>query len=762
MNYRNLLIILLTLTSVLFLPGKSESQRLQRIQEIVVESNFPDGMVSNELIINQSGLRVGNPLSGDNASQAIQALWNLKIFSDIRIKSEQVDNGIKVIITVEVLPMVQSIQTEGFDEIPEEEVLGAIGLVKNQAIGSRKIAKMTDRIFEMYKEKGFLLPDVDFSVTPIATDSTMVDVKISIVEGKKFKIKSINVEGNENLSDKKILKTMKTKEDRWYRSGEFKDEVYEEDKAKIVHLYKSEGYRDALVVRDSTFFDEEQGKIHLTIFVQEGQKYKFGTTTYEGNSVFTNEQLDVLRQYSEDDIFNEDLLGMAMYEMNVLYNNRGYLKTGLVPVQIAHGDTVDVMVEVAEGNVSRVSKVIIKGNSKTIEKVIRREIFLMPGDEFNRTLFDRSYRNIMSLNYFDNVTPDYQGQPDSEDVDIIFDVSEKQTGVASMGAGYSERDKLVGTLSFSNSNLFGRGQGINFSWDIGSRRKAFQVGFNEPWLFDTRTSFSTDLYNIVRSDYTTAFDQESRRGGYIRVGRRLKWPDDYSRGYISYRLEDVDYSNPSEYYSYYLVTGKTSSLSFMLTRDSRDLPQFATEGSRSSATFEIAGGPLGGDLSYYKYLLNNEFYTPVFWQFTFVVRSRLGFLKGYREDTYVPYSERFMPGGTSYDGFVRGYSNRRVGPLIIGEEIGGETMIVNNFELQFPIVAKMIYGLCFYDFGNAWRNLAETNPFDVKRSAGVGVRLEIPGMGMLGFDFGYGFDKLEGSDKVGGWRTHFQFGNQFL
>ena len=135
----------------------------------------------------------------------------------------------------------------------------------------------------------------------------------------------------------------------------------------------------------------------------------------------------------------------------------------------------------------------------------------------------------------------------------------------------------------------------------------------------------------------------------------------------------------------------------------------------------------------------------MFWQFTFVVRSRLGFLKGYREDTYVPYSERFMPGGTSYDGFVRGYSNRQVGPLIIGEEIGGETMIVN-----------------FYDFGNAWRNLAESNPFDVKRSAGVGVRLEIPGMGMLGFDFGYGFDKLEGSDKIGGWRTHFQFGNQFL
>jgi len=200
----------------------------------------------------------------------------------------------------------------------------------------------------------------------------------------------------------------------------------------------------------------------------------------------------------------------------------------------------------------------------------------------------------------------------------------------------------------------------------------------------------------------------------------------------------------------------------MLIRDSRNFPQFATQGSRTSATVEIAGGPLGGDLSYYKYLFNNEFYTPIFWQFAFVVRSRLGFLKGYKEDTFVPYSERFMPGGTSFDGFVRGYSNRQVCPRLRGEEIGGETMLVNNFEIQFPIVSQMIYGICFYDIGNAWVNLSETNPFDAKRSAGVGARLSIPGLGMLGFDFGYGFDKLEGSDEVGGWRTHFQFGNQFL
>jgi outer membrane protein insertion porin family len=295
---------------------------------------------------------------------------------------------------------------------------------------------------------------------------------------------------------------------------------------------------------------------------------------------------------------------------------------------------------------------------------------------------------------------------------------------------------------------------------MGSRRKAFEVGFSEPWLFDTRTSFSADLYNIISSDYTTAFDQEDRRGGYIRIGRRLKWPED-SRLYVSYRLENINYVNPSLYYTYYLRTGKTSSLSFMFLRDSRDQYEFASSGSRTSATVEIAGGPLGGDLSYYKYLLNNEFYTPLFWTLSFCTRSRIGFLKGYNEDTSVPYSERFMPGGTSFDGFVRGYPNRKAGPLLRGEEIGGETMLVNNLELQVPIMKGMIYGIGFFDFGNAWRNLAVTNPFDMKRSAGFGVRMSIPQVGLIGFDVGYGFDKIEGSSKVGGWRTHFQFGNMF-
>ena len=631
------------------------AQSLDRIQEIAVESNVTgrEGRNIEALVKDQCGLAVGSVLSRDSASEAINRLWYLRIFSDITVKKEDVQGGIKVIFDVKVLPSVDSINLEGNDELKEEEIINTIKIAKYMKIGNSRVAQMKNQILDMYREKGFLRAQVDFEITPIPDDPMRVDVKITINEGAKIKIKSIHIEGNENISDRALKKQLETKEHRWYRSGEYKEEVLEEDKNRIVAFYKTKGYRDAVVLRDSVLFREDDDKVNLMIFLDEGKQYKFGKTMIEGNTEFSSDDLFENLEYQEGEIFNEMLVDLAAFQMQSDYNNRGYLQAMVNPVQIAHGDTVDINFSIAESFVSHIKRVVIQGNSKTHEKVIRREIELLPGDAFNREKLERSYREIMALNYFDpeGVSFDYDPPDEDNNVNIRFKVKERSTGIAQVGAGYSERDNLVGTLAFQNSNLFGRGQSVNFSWEQGSTRKSLQVYFTEPWLLDTPTIFSVSLYNIIRSDYTTAFDQESRRGGYVRLGRELKWPD-YSRAYVTYRLEDTNYENASEYYSYYLVTGKTSSLTFSLSRDSTDLPQFASKGSKSYASFELAGGPLGGDLSYYKYFLHNEVYFPVLGHVSLMTRSRLGYLKGYQDNTSVPYSERFMPGGTSYDGIV--------------------------------------------------------------------------------------------------------------
>ena len=238
-------------------------------------------------------------------------------------------------------------------------------------------------------KKDFLAADVTFDVTPVPTDSTKVDVKISINEGKKVKIKSIRLVGNEAISDKKIKKTMKnTKEDRWYRSGEFNEDLYEEDKKAILALYKTEGYRDAGVLRDSTYFDDNREKINLTLFIHEGPKYKFGKTTFEGNANFTDEQLREKIRYEEGDIYNQQELLLSAYgytDQNIegiqtMYNDAGYLKTYINPIETPRSDSIDVFIDIAEDEISNVSRVIIEGNTKTIEKVIRREVSLDPGD----------------------------------------------------------------------------------------------------------------------------------------------------------------------------------------------------------------------------------------------------------------------------------------------------------------------------------------------------------------------------------------------
>jgi len=751
-----------SLLLVLVFSSIAHAQGSGRIMEIVVKSNRSGTSAQSleSMVKSQCGLSVGSILSRDSASEAVKTVWQHQLFDNVTVSQEPIEGGVRVILKVDVRPQVNSITASGFDEIKEDEALQAIKLSRYLFIGESMLVQMKQDLLGMYKEKGFLRAEVEFGLNPVEEDSTKVDVILTVNEGKKIKIKKISIEGNENLTDRQMKKRMLTKEHRWYRSGEFKEEDFNKDKELIVALYKTEGYRDAIVLGDSIHFDDEEDMVNLTVFVNEGKEYKFGKATLEGSIRFTDEELFTHLNFIEDDIYNEMLVQMAAYAMQTDYNNQGYLQAQVNPVQVAHGDTVDIQFEVAEFFVAKIAKVIIEGNTKTHEKVIRREIELLPGEPFNREKLDRSYREIMALNFFDPSGVNFEYDPPDEDnnVNIRFKVKERSTGMAQVGAGYSERDRLVGTLGFQNSNLFGRGQSLSLNIDQGSRRKALQFYFTEPWLMDTPTIFSFSLYNIIRSDYTTAFDQEKRRGGYLRLGRELKWPD-YSRAYLTYRLEDIDYSNPSSYYQYYLVTGKTSSLSLAFKRDSTDMPQFASRGSKSAAIAEIAGGPLGGDLSYYKYLFMNEVYYPVFWKLSFVIRSRMGYLKGYQEDRFVPYSERFMPGGTSYDGIVRGYANRQVGPRISGEEIGGETMFVNNLELQIPIVDNTVSGILFYDFGNAWSSLSETNPFELKRSVGVGVRLFVPNMGLLGFDFAYGFDKLEGSRDVGGWRTHFQFGN---
>jgi outer membrane protein insertion porin family len=430
---------------------------------------------------------------------------------------------------------------------------------------------------------------------------------------------------------------------------------------------------------------------------------------------------------------------------------------------------VNVTFEISEGVPAKISKINIEGNTKTKEKVIRRELFSAPGQVFHRSILVRSVRNVMLLNYFETVEPDFRVL-ENGDVDLILRIVEKPTGQFNVGAGYSGQDKFVGTIGLGIPNFRGNGQNVDLRWEFGGRRTSFSLGFTEPWLFDTPTSFGVDLFSINRrwyEDFT-----EGKRGLGFRLGRRLRWPDDYFHIYSRYRIEDVRYydfsdtyisdtkNEPSSLTRFEEDWLRTSSTSITITRDSRDLPQFATSGSVISWTGEYSGGLIGGDWRYNKHILQVSKFQRLVWKFVLSARAKIGFIFAPDGDGKVPYSEMFSPGGTDPDGFIRGYDDGRVTPRSAsGAYLRGRSLAVYNAEIHFPIVEQQIYLLLLADSGNSWLTPYDIRPFDpgsLYGSYGFGFRLVVPGIGIIGFDFARG---ISGADDE--WKPHFQIGTTF-
>ncbi len=769
MRIRLILIIFLLLLS--FCPAYGQNKVISRID---VQGNLT---VDSTLITNMSGLLRGMELDPYAVQDAIRRLYAMDLFSDIQVKGEETPGGIIVTFVVKEYPRLVKMEFSGNNNVKTDKILEKIKMVEGKRISPTDVKEEVENIKSIYEEKGYLLAQVESEVVESEIPGE-VALKFKIDEGKKVKIKKIYVEGNQVFSDGKIRKQMKNKQDSFFRSGEFDPEKYEEDKDKIVEFYQKEGYLDAEVVSDSIWYDPSRKDMFIQIRVYEGPQYMFGKVSWEGNKKFSNDILQKAVKFEEGKVYDQEKYDKTLEELHALYLEEGYLYAQILDETKTKGNVVDIHYSFSEGIPANIRKINIAGNSRTREKVIRRELWVKPGQRFRRSLLMRSLRDVMYLNYFANVVPDYEVL-DNGDIDLIVKVEEKPTGQFSFGAGYSERDKLVGTIGLGTPNLFGRGQTLQLSWEFGKTLQNVQLSFTEPWFLDTPTSVGFDIYNTNQSWYDEF--TEERRGISLRLGRRLSWPDDYFRLFVRYRLENVRYFDfqtytdtlgvervlpELEYLTQIKWPQRTSSFDFTIVRDSRDLPQFATSGSVMSWNAEFAGGLLGGDWSYHKHIFLFSKYIPSFWKFVLVAKAKFGVIDTYTKGGNIPYSERFTPGGIDPDGIIRGYADGTVGPKDeSGYLIRGRSVLIYNFEYQFPIVEQQIYGLLLADMGNAYLKARDIQPLAFKnlyKSAGFGVRLIIPNLGMIGFDMAYGFDYPNPLNRDHGeWRPHFNFGTSF-
>lgn len=731
---------------------------------------------SEKMIRNVAALTIGSELGGTEIQDAVKNLYAKGIFKDIVIDAEPSGGGVVVTIIVSEYPQLTKIVFDGNKKISDDDLKELLHLTPGGYIGNHLMIQAKNKIETEYMSKGYFLAEADPRLE-YTSDSAKAELTFEIKEYSKVKVEEVILTGNDRLVAKDLVNKMSNRKRGFLRSSDFKKEKYPEDKEKIIEYCREKGFIDAYIVSDSFAIDTSRNRMTIYVEIFEGPKYYFGEAVFSGNELYDDDLLHRVLKFETGHVFDQGKYDESLGELYSAFQEKGYLRTRILDIKKTRDSTIDIEYEITEGLPSQVRLIDIVGNTKTKDKVIRREMKIRPGDTFRRSALMRTLRDIMQLNYFSDVAPDIRDLP-SGDIDLVLKVEEKPTGQVSAGAGYSGQDKLVGTFGLGIPNFRGNGQNISINVDFGSRRNSISLGFTEPWFLGTPTLVGGDIYSLNRrwySDFT-----EGRRGGALRLGRRLKWPDNYFRVFWRYRLEDVRYHDFSD--AYKLQNGeteitslgetryiplktslekfgedwlRTSAMSFTIERDSRDLPIFATSGSRISYTAEIAGGILGGKWEYFKHMTDLQYHVPLAWGMSLVGKAKFGYISSTDIDL-ITFSERFTPGGTDVDGIVRGYPDAELSPRNrAGGYEPGIAEAIYNLELQIPIISGQIYVIGFADAGAAWLSRDEVRPFsNLYRGVGGGFRIVVPGVGVIGFDFGYALDELRGEEK--GWRPHFQ------
>ena len=614
-------------------------------------------------------------------------------------------------------------------------------------------------------------------------------VIMKIDEGKEVIIRNIVFNGNSAFEDSKLISQFdETSVKKWWKFWswpKFKRDKFEKDKELLTKFYRKNGYRDFTVLKDSISISENKEDLTLFIDVFEGKQYKVRNIIWEGNLVYPVEELNARLDLKKGEVFNYEKFEQNLRfnekqsDVSSLYQDNGYLTAQIEPKEIKVAeDSIDIEIKISEGNRFKVGRVEIQGNEKTKDKVIRRELYTIPGSYFSRSYIMRSIQQLSNLQYF-NVEQlyksgvDYKPANDST-VNLIYKVEEKSSDYLNASVGYSGAFGFSGSVGFTLTNFsitepfkMGGGQILNFNWQfgVGNYYRTFSLGFTEPWFLDTPTSVGFDLFD-TRQRYVYDLRQS---GITLRVGRRLTWPDDffYIQGTLRFQYNDV--IDGQNYYKEGLTRQYTTG--FGITRTDIDNPIFPARGSKFALNMELSGGPLlPGNVDYYKIDFKSEWYKALFNSNRFVLYTsgELGYIGELIPNTPIQPFEYYYMGGSGLiiaTTPLRGYDDRSLGLRdtrsnnIIGSKV--QAKFTTEFRVALSMDPIPIYLLAFAEAGNVYPNIKQTNLYDLKRSVGVGARILLNPIGLIGFDYGYGFDRRSVDGQNPQWMFHFQFGKGF-
>ena len=677
-------------------------------------------------------------------------------------------------------------------------------LVKGGIVTENTKVTSQKKIEKYFIEKGYLDAKVKVIEEPDSSRINAVKLVFDADRGERVRIQDITFVGAANAKKGKLHRLMKETKPKKaiFSSSKYIRADYLADQKSLLAYYNTIGYRDAQITGDS-LWREEDGDLQIRIDISEGPRYYFRNISWKGNSIYTEEQLSEVLAIKKGDVYNQELLEKRLQfseegrDISSLYMDNGYLFFNIDPIEVAiSGDSLDLEMRIFEGPQATIDKVVINGNDRTHEHVVRRELRTLPGDKFSRSDIIRSQRQIMNLGYFN---PESLGintpvNPQRGTVDIEYTVEERPSDQLELSAGWGGVGRgVIGTLgvsfnNFSARNIFkketwsplpqGDGQRLSIRAQTNGRFfQSYNLSFTEPWLGGKKPNSFTAAgfythYNISGGSFGLG-------GATFSLGTRLKFPDDNFVSSTAINLQNIQLSNwfdglfrteDGE-----IVTDgnyRNFSITQTITRSTINNPLFPQEGSRFSLSLQItppyslfsnkpyADLPVEERfkwLEYHKWRFTAEWYAKLLGNLTLKTEVKIGMIGAFNNDIGISPFERFQLGGDGLNNqqfgqfngtdiiSMRGYEINEIG----ANQINGQTVATPIFdkftvELRYPVSLNpnsTIYVLAFAQGGNAFRTFRDFNPFDLKRSVGVGLRVFLPMFGILGFDYGLGFDK---------------------
>lgn len=765
-----------------------------------------------EQILKFTGLYKGEALEipGQRISNAIKKLWDTNSFSKVEVYVESV-NGEQVVLrfALQDLKELKDVKFigKGIKKSQNEKLIKENDLKPGTKITENLVSTLQNKIPQQYIKKGFADAKINIQEKASGEDPNLVDWTIEVDKGKKVKIESINFEGNENVSSKKLRKKgfKNTKQKRFFagilKPSKLIKEKYEEDKHNLISYYNSLGYRDAKIISD-TITRSDKG-FDIKVKLEEGKKYYIGNIEFYGNTVFSTEVLQRLLGYKKGDIYDAVGFNKKVGEdggkdddsdLKSLYMNSGYLFSNITPIEKSvDGDSINLEIRITEGERATWNKVTWSGNTTTHDHVILRALRTRPGKLFSKSDIKRTYFDLAGMQFFDpqKIGQEIKPNPQDNTVDIHWTLEEKGSSQIQLQAGYGG-NTFIGTLglTFNNFSLRkflkfnklipqGDGQTLSLQAQAGQYFQTYSASFVEPWLFGKRPTALSVSFSHSRVKYSDYYGNPMKlniMSASLGLNKLLEWPDNYFSLYTGLSYQRYSFNNYTFYFGEETLThGTANNFAFnvSLSRNSAGYdPIFPTTGSNIelSAKFTPPYSAFNNKdystmatadkyrwMEYYKIKFKADAYNEVIGKLVLRTSAEMGFLHGYNKQLGAPPFERFYMGGTGlysgrYDGRelipLRGYDDPSTsGGTSTDVTPTGGGILYNRFalELRYPISMSQTAKIYGLAFAEGGNTWKGFNSYNpFKLQRSVGVGVRIY-MGAFGL---IGFDFAYGIDKL--------------